>query len=122
MSAITWRPGQPKQEWGPRAWHWLHLMAINYPPDPSENDMARARVRIGRFIQSLPCADCRIHAAAYIAAVPPDASDAQSLQVWAWRFHNAVNRRLGKRQFPFAAYRQLYLSEMCWAEWSSACP
>lgn len=95
-------------------------MAISYAQDPTAADAALAHRRILNFIENLPCAECRGHSKEYISENPPDLSSSQSLQVWAWRFHNAVNERLGKALLPFAAYSQLYLSEMCWANWSAA--
>lgn len=115
----VWR-GLTKKEWGPRAWRWLHTMAINYPQEPGPADAAAARARIANFVQTLPCAECRAHSIEYVRATPPDLTGSQALQVWAWRFHNEVNRRLGRRPFPFAAYSQLYLSERCWANLTAA--
>jgi hypothetical protein len=76
--------------------------------------------RILRFLENLPCPECRRHSLEYIQQDPPDLSSSQALQVWAWSFHNNVNARLGKPLFPFTAYSQLYLSEMCWADWTAA--
>jgi len=115
-----WRPGQSKKQWGPLAWRWLHNKTIDYAQDPSEEEAKQMLRRIRGFISSLPCPECRTHSIEYLAMNPPDLSSSQALQAWAWRFHNAVNVRLGKRPLPFAAYSQLYLSEMCRANWSAA--
>ena len=95
-------------------------MAISYAHEPTAADAALAQRRIQNFIENLPCPECRGHSMEYISENPVDLSSSQSLQVWVWRFHNAVNKRLGKALLPFAAYSQLYLSEMCWANWTAA--
>jgi hypothetical protein len=42
----------------------------------------------------------------YIAADPPKLRSRAQLEQWMWRFHNAVNRRLGKPCPPFAICRR----------------
>ena len=116
----AWGAGQTKKQWGPRAWKWLHLMTISYPQEPTEKDAQIAEARIQNFVANLPCPECRQHASEYLKENPPDFSSSSALQAWAWRFHNAVNARLGHQTFSFAAYSRLYLSEMCWANWSAA--
>jgi len=110
----------PKSVWGPRGWRWLHTMAIAYPRKPSKEDKLLVQRRLTDFFNALPCPECRAHAAQYLARHPPDITDSATLQAWTWRFHNFVNARLGKPAFPFSAYQQMYLSEMCWAHWPSA--
>ena len=95
-------------------------MTISYPQEPTEKDAQIADTRIQNFVANLPCPECRQHASEYLKENPPDFSSSSALQVWAWRFHNAVNARLGHQTFSFAAYSRLYLSEMCWANWSAA--
>ena len=105
----------PKSVWGPRGWRWLHNLAISFPRRPTTVDRHVAARRVYEFIGRLPCQECRKHSSAYLDSYPPDLTDTHTFQVWVWSFHNAVNRRLGKPLFPFSAYQQMYLSEMCWA-------
>jgi mitochondrial FAD-linked sulfhydryl oxidase len=107
----------PPSAWGPRGWNWLHLLAVNYPPEPAQEDMRRAFRRLVDFATHLPCAECRDHTLQYLAANSPDLADTYALQAWVWRFHNAVNARLGKRLFPYEEYQALYADEICWANW-----
>ena len=108
-------------QWGPRAWNWLHLAAIIYARDPSPREADEAYLRIWSFVQRLPCLDCRQHATAYVAQNPPDLDDTFSLQAWAWRFHNAVNQRLGKRALTYDEYLALYADEISWANCAEGC-
>jgi len=109
----------PKSVWGPRGWRWLHMMAIAYPRKPTKEDKLLVQRRLTDFFNALPCPECRAHSMGYLAKYPPDITDSATLQAWTWRFHNSVNARLGKPAFPFSAYQQVYLSEMCWAHWPS---
>jgi hypothetical protein len=103
-----WAPTN-KSVWGPAGWRWLHLRAIRYPRRaPTRDDAARAFVEIWAFLSQLPCRRCREHAKAYFARNPPDLRDGPALEVWAWRFHNAVNARLGKPLVSYAEYERLY--------------
>ena len=105
----------PKSVWGPRGWRWLHNLAISFPRRPTTVDRHVAARRVYEFIGRLPCQECRKHSSVYLDSYPPDLTDTHTFQVWVWTFHNDVNRRLGKPLFPFSAYQQMYLSEMCWA-------
>ena len=109
----------PKSVWGPRGWRWLHMMAIAYPRKPTKEDKLLVQRRLTDFFNAMPCPECRAHSMGYLAKYPPDITDSATLQAWTWRFHNSVNARLGKPAFPFSAYQQVYLSEMCWAHWPS---
>lgn len=107
----------PKSVWGPRGWAWLHAQAIGYPSNPSNLAQASMFARYWAFVQSLPCEECRVHATAYARQYPPDFSGTTGFQTWAWRFHNAVNRRLGKPLVDAEEYRRLYAEETAATYW-----
>jgi hypothetical protein len=107
----------PKSEWGPRGWAWLHTQAINYSAHPSKADQMAMFARFWSFIQTLPCQECRIHATNYAREYPPDFSGSAGFQTWAWRFHNAVNYRLGKPLMTAEEYRQTYAEEIAASYW-----
>jgi FAD-linked sulfhydryl oxidase len=121
----SWRrwlpPGVPKREWGPRAWNWLHLTAINYPSEPTREEARLAFRRIWDFTQNLPCVECRAHATASLLRRPPDLASSVALQAWVWGFHNEVNARLGKPAVSYEEYTRLYADEICWANWHEGC-
>jgi len=112
-------PAGPKSVWGPVGWRWLHLTAIYYPRAPCPADAQRAAVRLRAFLARLPCAECRWHAARYLHHDPPALSGSEAFRVWTWRFHNAVNARLGHRLIPYAECRGLYAADIRWADWAS---
>mgnify|MGYP003692587161 CR=1 FL=1 len=112
-------PPEPiaKSEWGPRGWAWLHTQAINYAAHPTKIDQAAMFARFWSFIQRLPCEECRMHATKYARQYPPDFSGSAGFQTWAWRFHNAVNYRLGKSLVTAEEYRGLYAEETAASYW-----
>lgn len=116
-----WSPLWTKDEWGPKGWRWLHIMAIEYPAEPTARDKSRAAGRIQNFLRNLPCVLCRTHAKEYYKKYPPSFGSSHQLQCWVWRFHNSVNRRLGKPLLYYKDYLKLYMSELCWANWSQQC-
>lgn len=107
----------PKDEWGPRAWYWLHTSAIYYPAHPTAAAHSTMFARFWSFVQNLPCPECRLHAIQYAREYPPDFSGTDRFQTWAWRFHNAVNHRLGKPLLSAEEYRQAYAEELGRAYW-----
>ena len=118
LAAGAWPPGEPKDVWGPRGWAWLHRLAIAYPDAPTAGEASGTFARIWAFVSNLPCAECRVHATAHVAARPPPLGGSEELQQWAWEFHNAVNRRLKKRVVSYAEYMADYAAELAAA---SAC-
>ena len=114
-------PVMTKDQWGPRGWDWLHTTAIGYAHEPTDLEKRAMFYRIWNFVSHLPCAECRGHATRYVAAAPPDLGDTYALQAWAWKFHNAVNARLGKRLVSYEEYQRLYADQLCWTEWGPGC-
>lgn len=114
--AWNW-PNAPKAVWGRLGWKWLHETAIDYPLDPTPQEAAAVALRLRSFAAHLPCGECRGHATAYLAKNPPALSNTYALQSWAWRFHNAVNKRLGKPVITYEMYCRIYARELENAAW-----
>lgn len=53
-----------------------------------------------------PCSVCRNHMLSYIRDNPP--SKGEDVFVWTWRFHNDVNRRLGRPQYTLEEAAKRY--------------
>ena len=116
QAPASYAPG-PITEWGPRAWYWAHIFAINYSGADADGQLNRLMA----FIRSLPCNNCSTHGLQYLRENPPDMSSSASLQLWMWNFHNDVNRRLKKPYVSFDEYQQKYADEICWANWHGGC-
>jgi hypothetical protein len=115
MPAVRWKwvwPRVAKDKWGPAGWQLLHRYAIDYSAHPTDAEAEIAIRWIWSFISNLPCAECRGHAQSYFLRHPPTAQNSETLQDWAWRFHNAVNRRLKKPEVSFDGYKKLYANDL----------
>jgi len=95
MSAID----QPAV-WGPSLWRAIHLVALGYPSDPSEEDV-RA---YGSFFEEalpavLPCAKCIVNYRRHLLELPVSpylVGGDRRLFEWTVKMHNIVNKELGK--------------------------
>ncbi len=94
------------EDWGPVYWKILHLLGnrIGMIGDAiSDTDQARAmEFLVGHLGDVLPCDECQIHAAAYIAAHPIQWLGLRAsvlrgtVSLWLLQFHNAVRERKGQ--------------------------
>lgn len=110
-AVVGGRP-EPPSVWGPKQWRRGHLLAIRYPDAPTQCDRAQAFMDLWTLIHNLPCSDCRGHATRYARRFPPDFTSSRGFQVWFWRFHNAVNRRLKKPLVSWEKYQQLFAADL----------
>ena len=94
--------------WGPLGWDWLHNLAKCYPISPTESDIHYTYLKIKSFIEKLPCAKCKTHAIQYINQNPIHLDSNKNFQYWVWNFHNAVNKRIGKKKFTLLQYEIKY--------------
>lgn len=86
-----------QDKYGPGIWFAIHLMAYK-----TDKDITLKRpflTYINALAENFPCGECRGHFKNYLSTNPPD--KAQELFKWTWEFHNAVNKRLGKKQFTY---------------------
>lgn len=60
------------------------------------------------MIDTLPCGACIPHGQAYYRMNSPER---ENCSLWMWKFHNSVNRRLGKPELDWESYDQMYLKE-----------
>lgn len=89
---------------GNLGWRFLHTIAQSYPVYPTPTEKINAMALVNAVIDNLQCAECRVHAHAYVGSNPPVLTDRVSFMKWVFDFHNAVNRRLGKRQMTWTEY------------------
>lgn len=87
-------------------WHVIHLTAAWATSEPKIKFFIEW---IHEVIQEkLPCEECRGHMKRYLEEHPPGAE--VNMFVWSWKFHNAVNTRLGKETFDFETAKKLYIN------------
>lgn len=73
-------------------WHSIHSTSA-WASDAKRIEYFSSWIREA-ITGRLSCDNCKTHAFDYIDANPPENCDDPFL--WAWRFHNNVNERLGK--------------------------
>lgn len=82
---------------GRELWRQLHLRpfspTLNLPTEPAW---------INSWLDGVRCGSCMAEAKAWVAGNPPDASSADALFAWGWRFHESINRKLGKPAWTLA--------------------
>jgi FAD-linked sulfhydryl oxidase len=101
-----------KDIWGPAYWYKLHMIAINYPYNPTRDKAASTAQDVFYFVKNLPCEECRQHASEYIHLNPIHLGSSYTFQSWVFEFHNSVNRRLGKREITYGEYTREYEREL----------
>ena len=94
----------------PELWKKIHLTAIKC------DDTDKFSEWLLMIVNTLPC-DCKWHALHYIQTNSPtdliptlSDTDINIAFVWSWEFHNSVNIRLGKPEFPYEEALSYYES------------
>ena len=84
--------------WGPSMWFVVHLVAINYPVQPSHADRKIAQDFYERLGHILPCHTCRMNYQRHLRELPltPHLDTRNTLVEWTIHLHNKVNQETGK--------------------------
>lgn len=99
---------------GPGMWTTIHLLAFNAT---SKNDQLQFIKTMKIIINNIPCHTCRGHAIEYINTHKMEdyLKDEYGMFLYTWKFHNAVNKRLGKDimsyDMAFHRFNQLKTNE-----------
>ena len=99
------------KDWGPYLWTFLHAVAEKLGRQSSDllaSDEARETMLVLRGLEFvMPCEKCRMHYHDYLKKNPIDEIPQkrgehlrQSVRVWLWRLHEAINERNGSPSFP----------------------
>lgn len=93
-------------QWGPAAWHTLHVLAHTAPAHLSAIERDKYRTVLYAFSDLLPCPSCRRHFRHHLDTHLHDESlrTRETFVVFMNDAHNAVNRRLGKPQWTLCAH------------------
>jgi hypothetical protein len=97
---------ESKSIWGPDRWDDLHSFAKTSKLHLHKNDILQALIV---KLRKIPCMKCRYHAFDYLQNNPVDLGNNEKFEIWMWKFHNAVNERLGKRIFSYYEYQARYM-------------
>ncbi|KAK9810045.1 hypothetical protein WJX72_003903 [[Myrmecia] bisecta] len=88
-----------KDELGRATWTLLHVLAAQFPEEPTRSQQKDVKTLIGLLTRIYPCADCAKHFKEVVRHDPPTVSSGTELQQWMCRVHNVVNRSLDKPTF-----------------------
>jgi hypothetical protein len=85
--------------WGKYVWMSLHLIALGYPINPTQEDKNAYKNFFNDFHKVIPCVDCAHHYKTNLNDVPlTDTvfSSRNNIFDWTVEIHNKVNVMLGK--------------------------
>ena len=86
------------------AWYPLHSH------NPPHWDETQAKSILANAIAGLQtCGGCKQHAIDYTTKNVPDFATREQYHQYLWTFHNAVNKRIGKREIDWAKYESIWL-------------
>jgi hypothetical protein len=91
-----------KKYYGPGYWAAMHIESANAATYEEKVQVANTIVKM---ISTFPCKKCREHGISYAAQHPlihaVNDCDKMSVFKWVWKFHNNVNKKIGKNQMTF---------------------
>jgi hypothetical protein len=93
--------GLSPEVWGREAWHFIHLVALTYPPQPNEEQKKEYLLFFESLGNTLPCQVCAAHYRDKIKNTPPRLENHNELFNWTVDIHNSVNQDNGKKQYTY---------------------
>jgi hypothetical protein len=91
--------------WGKYAWNFLHLVTLDYPDHPTEEDKQNYHNFFNSLKFVLPCAKCRYNLSHHLKKYPLTnevLSSKDNLIKWVIDLHNVVNYYTGKPMLTYA--------------------
>ena len=99
---------------GPGLWFSIHILAMN--SNTYESKVLFWKI-LNIYIENMKCLNCYSHAKKYISSNKFDISEKKIMNgkdisafYYTWKFHNDVNRRLGKVTLSFKNAYNIYLN------------
>jgi FAD-linked sulfhydryl oxidase len=100
--------GYSPKLWGREGWHFIHYIALNYPPTPTEKEKNIYLQFFNSLETIIPCPFCGQHFAENMKNNPPRLENNKELFNWTVEMHNLVNKQNGKKELtPEQALKQL---------------
>jgi hypothetical protein len=96
--------------WGSKLWFFIHTIALNFPDNPTYQDIKNYESFFDNLKYIIPCEACRMH---YIQRqnnnpVSKYLTDSNTLFKYTVDLHNEVNKSLDKRIFSYDEVAKLY--------------
>lgn len=99
-----------KNAWGPQLWHSIHMIALNYPDQPSPTDRLNYKLFFESLKDVIPCLTCADHYGKNMQDLPIERylDDSGKLFEWTVALHNLVNSTYKKREWSVDEARAFY--------------
>lgn len=97
--------------WGKHLWYSIHLIALSYPADPTNEEKRYYQSFFENLHQVLPCYKCSINYLKHLNQIPVTSSvleNTDTLFRWTIDMHNLVNSDLSKRQWNYDEASRFY--------------
>ena len=101
-------------EWGPRLWTSIHLIAMGYPISPSDIHKQKYKEYFTNLQGVIPCSICannyKRHLDEDLPLTDERLANSESLLNWTIDLHNLVNKENGKKVYSHKEAKKLILS------------
>lgn len=89
--------------WGPKLWFVIHTIALNFPDEPTYNDIRNTEQFFESLKYNIPCDKCRVHYTQRLNKNPiiNHLKNSDTLFRYTIELHNDVNISLGKRTYTY---------------------
>jgi hypothetical protein len=94
--------GLSPNKWGKQAWHFIHMVALAYPIEPTEEEKEQYMQFFKSLGNILPCAICARHYTDKINQNPPNLTNREELFKWTVDIHNSVNKDNYKPELSYS--------------------
>ncbi len=85
--------GYSPQMWGRQAWHFIHMVALSYPENPTKEDKKNYLKFFKSLEKTLPCPICSEHFRENMEKMPINLDNREGLFRWTVDVHNEVNKK-----------------------------
>ncbi|KAF5833670.1 ERV/ALR sulfhydryl oxidase domain-containing protein [Dunaliella salina] len=110
-----------REDLGRSTWTLLHMLAAQFPDNPSRQQRRDARQLIDCLTRIYPCSECARHFKEIVRRDPPMVNSGKDLRQWMCRVHNTVNRSLNKPVFNCDLVEARWSPLDCGDENASSC-
>lgn len=97
--------------WGKHLWYSIHIIALDYPETPNNEDKRDYQIFFENLHKVIPCYKCSLNYIKHLKERPLEQSDLhnnKTLFKWTVDIHNIVNRELKKPQISYDDAFELY--------------
>ena len=96
--------------WGPNLWVFIHSIALNFPNNPSFEEIKNYESFFENLKYIIPCDKCRLHYRQRLNDNPVSKylTDSNALFIYTIDLHNEVNKSLGKRIYTYEEVAKIY--------------